>query len=313
MTAHDSELTQREADAPAAPGSAGSGGRRDRGEGRSARERRRRPGAVLAYVLAAVLVIWTLIPFLVTISTSFKVKTEVFGNPGLIPRDPTLAAYQDVLSSSGFHVSLLNSIIVGAGTTVLTLLLSVPAAYAFVRFQFKGRHLLLLIALIPRLVPTTSLLVPLYRMAVDIHAYDRLVTLIVVNTALISPLAVWLLVGFYQKIPRDMEEAASLDGANIWQVIRYVVVPLSLPALITIGVLAFREAWNEFTLVLVLTNASGARTLAYELYHTQGGIESIPNYPGSAAFALLTIVPFLLVYMRIERYVVAGITAGSGK
>lgn len=273
----------------------------------------RRRHSVFAYVVAAIILVWTVVPFLVTIATSFKVKTEVFGNPGLIPEHPTLNAYREVLSSEGFHVSLLNSIIVGLGTTALTLVLSVPAAYAFVRFQFKGRHLLLLFALIPRLVPTTSLLVPLYRMSIDFNMYDRLVTLIIVDTALIAPLAVWLLVGFYQKIPRDMEDAAAIDGASIWQVIRYVVVPLSLPALITIGVLAFREAWNEFTLVLVLTNASGARTLAYELYHTQGGIESIPNYPGAAAFALLTIVPFILVYMRIERYVVAGITAGSGK
>jgi multiple sugar transport system permease protein len=285
---------------------------RPRGDGsRHSRRRRRRP--VFAYVAAVVLVVWTLIPFLVTISTSFKVKTEVFGNPGLIPRDPTLAAYREVLGSSGFHHSLLNSVIVGIGTTVLTLVISVPAAYAFVRFKFKGRHLLLLFTLIPRLVPTTSLLVPLYRMSIDLHVYDRLITLIVVDTALVAPLGIWLLVGFYQKIPRDMEEAAGLDGAGIWQVIRYVVIPLSLPALITIGVLAFREAWNEFTLVLVLTSPSGARTLSYELFHTQGGIESIPNYPGAAAFALLTIVPFVLVYTRIERYVVQGITAGAGK
>ena len=105
---------------------------------------------------------------------------------------------------------------------------------------------------------------------------------------------------------------ASVDGANMWARIRYIVMPLSLPALITIGVLSFREAWNEFTLVLVLTTSPGKRTLPYELYLMQG-IQGIQNYPAEAAFTVLTILPFILVYARIEKYIVAGITTGSVK
>ena len=273
---------------------------------------RNRATQVALFIPLLVLFLWTVLPFFVTFVSSLQTRGEVFAHPGFWPADPSLKSYSEVIGSSTFHATLLNSVIVGAGTTLLTLAVSVPAAYAFARFRFWGRHFLLLFAFIPRLVPNLALMVPLYRLAVELGALDHRLTLIVVYTGMLSPLAVWLLVGFYEKVPREIEEAASVDGASLFQRIRYIVMPLSLPALITISVLAFREAWNEFTLVLVLTTSPQTRTLPYELFSMQG-IEGIPNYPAEAAFALLTVVPFILVYMRIERYVVQGITTGAGK
>lgn len=258
------------------------------------------------------LVAWTVVPFLVTTSVSFKEKGEVFSAPSLIPQTPTLAAYQEVLSSESFTSSFVNSVVVGVGTTVLTLLVGVPAAYAFARFRFRGRHLLLLFTLLPRLVPSLGIMVPIYRLAVAAGALDKRTTLIIVYTGMLLPLAVWLMVGFFQQIPRDIEEAANVDGATLWTRLRYIVAPLAAPAMITIGVLAFREAWNEFTLVLVLTSTPGKRTLPYELYLMQG-IEGLANFPAEAAFTILTVLPFILVYTRVERYVVAGLVSGSGK
>ena len=266
---------------------------------------------LLALPLIA-LVAWTLVPFLVTISVSFKERAQVFADPGLIPDAPNLDAYREVLSSESFTTSLVNSLIVGIGTTLLTIVIGVPAAYAFARFNFRGRHLLLLFTLLPRLVPSIGIMVPIYRLAVAVGALDSRLTLIVVYTGMLLPLAVWLMVGFFQQIPREIEEAANVDGANLWGRLRYIVSPLAAPAMITIGVLAFREAWNEFTLVLVLTSTPGKRTLPYELYLMQG-IEGIANFPGEAAFTILTVLPFILIYTRIEKYVVAGIISGSGK
>ncbi len=258
------------------------------------------------------LMIWTLAPFLVTFSVSFKERSDVFADPGLIPSNPNLEAYREVLSSESFTTSLVNSLVVGAGTTLLTLAIGVPAAYAFARFRFRGRHLLLLFTLLPRLVPSLGLMVPIYRLAVAFGLLDKRLTLVIVYTGMLLPLAVWLMVGFFQQIPREIEEAANVDGASLWGRMRYIVAPLAAPAMITIGVLAFREAWNEFTLVLVLTSTPGNRTLPFELYLMQG-IEGIANFPGEAAFTILTILPFVLVYTRIERYVVAGLTTGSSK
>ncbi|HEU4894804.1 MAG TPA: carbohydrate ABC transporter permease, partial [Acidimicrobiia bacterium] len=255
---------------------------------------------------------WTLAPFLVTISVSFKERAQVFADPGLIPNAPNLDAYREVLSSDSFTTSLINSLIVGIGTTLLTIAIGVPAAYAFARFNFRGRHLLLLFTLLPRLVPSIGIMVPIYRLAVAVGALDSRLTLIVVYTGMLLPLAVWLMVGFFQQIPREIEEAANVDGASLWGRLRYIVSPLAAPAMITIGVLAFREAWNEFTLVLVLTSTPGKRTLPYELYLMQG-IEGIANFPGEAACTILNVLPFILIYTRIEKYVVAGIVSGSGK
>lgn len=258
------------------------------------------------------LLIWTVAPFLVTISVSFKDRAAVFADPSLIPSSPRLDAYREVLSSESFATSLVNSIIVGLGTTLLTVALAIPAAYAFARFRFQGRHLLLLATLLPRLVPGLGIMVPLYRLAVTFGLLDKRLTLIVIYTGMLLPLVVWLMVGFFQSIPREIEEAANVDGATLWHRLRYIVAPMSAPAIITVGVLAFREAWNEFTLVLVLTTNPATRTLPYELYLMQG-IEGIANFPGEAAFTLLTVVPFVLIYSRIERYVVAGVVTGAGK
>ena len=267
--------------------------------------------ALLALPLVA-LVLWTLAPFLVTVSVSFKERADVFANPGLIPTNPNLDAYREVLASESFTTSLVNSVIVGVGTTLLTLVIGVPAAYAFARFNFRGRHLLLLFTLLPRLVPSLGLMVPIYRLAVATGMLDKRLTLVIVYTGMLLPLAVWLMVGFFQQIPREIEEAANVDGASLWGRLRYIVAPLAAPAMITIGVLAFREAWNEFNLVLALTSTPGSRTLPYELFQmTQ--TTGFQDNPGQAAFAIMTIIPFIFVYLRLEKYVVSGLTSGALK
>ncbi|MPZ59871.1 MAG: ABC transporter permease subunit [Propionibacteriales bacterium] len=267
---------------------------------------------VLLWIPLIILVLWTVMPFLITMSISLKARGEVFADPGLLPDSPRLDAYREVIARPGFRGAFLNSVLVGFGTAALTIAISVPAAYAFARFGFRGRHLLLLFTLLPRLVPSLGLMIPLYQIAVTAGMLDKRLTLVIVYSGMLVPLAVWLLVGFIQQIPRELEEAANVDGASMFKRIRYIVLPLALPALITIGVLAFREAWNEFTLVLVLTTTPGKRTLPYELYLMQG-IQGIQNYPAEAAFTILTIVPFILIYTRIEKYIVAGITTGSVK
>ncbi len=267
---------------------------------------------VLISIPLILLVIWTVGPFLVTLSVSLKDKVEVFADPSLIPANPSLDAYGDVVRSDSFTTSFWNSVFVGLGTTALTILISVPAAYAFARFRFRGRHLLLLFTLLPRLVPTIGMMIPIYRLAIATNMLDRRLTLIVVYTSMLLPLAVWLLVGFFQSIPRDIEEAANVDGASLWGRLRYIVVPLAAPAMITVGVLAFREAWNEFTLVLVLVNSPGNRTLPFELYKLQG-VEGVADYPIEAAFTVLTILPFIIFYTFVEKHVVAGLVSGSGK
>lgn len=277
-----------------------------------ARRGRRPIRGYLVWIPLAVLVVWTVLPILMTLSVSLKTRADVFATPQLIPPDPTLEAYRSVLDRAGFRSAFVNSMVVGVGTSLLTLVLAIPAAYAFARFRFRGRHLLLLFTMLPRLVPGLALMVPLYRLAAAVGAIDQRWAIIVVFSGTILPLAVWLLVGFFQQIPRDLEEAASLDGANTYRRLRHVVLPLAVPAIIAIGVLAFREAWNEFNLVLALTQSPGNRTLPYELW-LMTDTTGFQDNPGQAAFATLTLIPFIFIYLRIERFVVGGITSGAMK
>ncbi|WP_185020779.1 carbohydrate ABC transporter permease [Histidinibacterium lentulum] len=260
----------------------------------------------------AALVVWTLGPFLISVSVSFKAPAQVFADPGLIPDEPTLDAYKRVIDRPGFRSALWNSVVIGFGSLILTLLIGVPAAYAFARFRFRGRHLMLLFALLPMLVPKVGLMFPLFLVAVELKAFDSRLFLILVFTGMLLPLAVWLLIGFFQAIPRELEEAAAVDGASQLRMLFHVVLPLSIPALLTVAVLAFREAWNEFELVLALTQTSASRTLPYELYLMQSAT-GIADYPLQNAFALLTILPLILVYLRIERYVAEGLLSGAVK
>jgi ABC-type glycerol-3-phosphate transport system permease component len=258
------------------------------------------------------LVLWTVGPFLISASVSFKAPAHVFSSPGLIPDQPTLGAYARVLQRPGFQQALWNSVVIAMGSLVLTLIVAVPAAYAFARFRFRGRHLLLMFSLLPMLVPKVGLMFPLFLLAVNVGAFDSRLFLILVFTGMLLPLAVWLLLGFFQAIPRELEEAAACDGATQLSTIVNVILPLSIPALLTVAVLAFREAWNEFELVLALTQTAASRTLPYELYLMQDAT-GIADYPIQNAFALLTIVPLIFVYLRIERYVAEGLLSGAVK
>lgn len=266
----------------------------------------------MVWLPLAALVLWTMGPFLISLSVSFKQPAHVFSDPGLIPDEPTLDPYIRVLERPGFQKALWNSIVVGFGSLFITLLVGVPAAYAFARFRFRGRHLLLLFSLLPMLAPKVGLMFPLFLLAVELGAFDSRLFLIFVFTGMLLPLAVWLLVGFFQAIPRELEEAAAVDGATQFATIRTVIMPLAIPALITVAVLAFREAWNEFELVLALTQTADSRTLPYELFLMQDAT-GIADYPIQNAFALLTIVPLVLVYLRIERYVAEGLLSGAVK
>ena len=261
--------------------------------------------------MLAFVVVWTLAPFVVTLSASLKSRGAVFADPSIIPAQPSLDAYREVLARPGFRRAFLQSLTLGFGTGALTLVLAVPAAYALARFRFRYRHLLLLLVIAPRLVPGVALLLPLYRVAALLGVLNSTLTLIVVYSGALLPLAIWLLMGFFQQIPKEVEEAAAVDGASLRQRLWYIVLPLSIPALLTIAVLAFREAWNEFQLPLVLATQADSRPLPFELYSLQG--LNLANLPAESAFALLTIVPLVLVYVWIERYITQGMVSGAVK
>jgi ABC-type glycerol-3-phosphate transport system permease component len=273
------------------------------------------PGAgatrVFVWFALILLTIWAVLPIIWSFSASLKTPLTLYST-GLIPESPTLDNYARVLTSDGFPTYLWNSLYLALASTAIALFISVLAAYGFARYAFAWRHVLLLFILVPRILPRASLIIPLYDLVVSLNLLDTYTVLIITYCATAVPMATWILMGFFRAVPRELEEAAAIDGASLWQRIWLVVVPISLPGMLTAAVLSLREAWNEFPFVLAFTTSSELRTLPYQLFLMRDSM-GIQDWPLINAFTITTIIPILVLYLIFERQIVAGLTSGAVK
>jgi ABC-type glycerol-3-phosphate transport system permease component len=268
---------------------------------------------LLFLVVAVFLVTWALMPLLWSLSASFKGTMAVYENrANLIPRNPTIQKYIDVFEFKGFGRYAFNSGVLAVSSTGLAMFVSVLAAYAFYRYAFKWRHILLLAILIPRIIPRASLIVPLYQLIEGLGLLNTYTALIVTYTSTAIPLGTWILIGFFGNVPPEIEDSAEIDGASVWQRIWRVIVPLALPGMVTVGVLSFRQAWNEFPFVLAFTTSQEMRTLPYQLFLLRDTM-GIQDWPLINAFTIVTILPIVILYMLFERRIVSSLTSGSLK
>lgn len=267
---------------------------------------------VLIGLPLAVLVIWTTLPILWAVLSSFKEPLEIYESRTLLPRAPRLDAYIQVLTMPDFGRWLFNSVLVTVVATLVPLAISILAAYAFARYAFRFRHILLLLYLIPRIIPRVSLIVPLNDLMTDLGLINTYWVLFITYTASAIPLATWILVGFFAAVPKEIEESATIDGAGMWSRLRHVMLPIAWPGVVTAGVLCIREAWNEFAFVLALVTETGMRTLPYQLYMLKDSM-GVQDYAVYNAFAVLSVLPLLIVYLLLERRVVESIVSGAVK
>lgn len=268
-------------------------------------------GSNIIWVGVILLIVWTFLPLVWSITASFKTPNEVY-TFGILPEDPSADSYRDVFNSRNFWRYMYNSMFLAVISTFVSVTVSAFAAYAFARFAFRFRHTLLLLILLPRLIPRVSLIVPLYQLLLSLGLMNTRTALIVTYTASAIPLATWILVGFFAALPKDLEEAAAVDGASRFQQLWKIVLPLSVPGLVTVGVLAFRDSWNEFPFVLAFTSGADQRTLPYALFLLSDTV-GLQNWPLVNAFALVTIIPILVLYLRFEKHIVSGLTSGAVK
>lgn len=266
----------------------------------------------LVWLPALLLVVWTATPILWAFTASLKQPLEIYESTSLLPRSPSLDAYRQVVQMRGFPRWFLNSVVITAVATVVPLVLSVVAAYAFARYAFRLRHVLLLLFLIPRILPRVALIVPLYDLLFELGLLNTYAGLFLTYIASAVPLATWLLVGFIAGVPRELEESAAIDGASLWIRLRYVVIPMIWPGIVTAAVLCVREAWNEFPFVLAFTNTTEMRTLPYQLYVLEDAM-GIQDWAVYNAFTIMTILPLLVLYLLLERRIVSNIVGGALK
>lgn len=298
------------APADGAAGTQGPAGRRARARAEQRRTRSLMLGEsklarVLAFVALLVAALLWLIPIAWGVLTSLKSETDAAATPlQIMPQNGfTLEAYRNVLTNGQLPRWLLNSVLVSLAVTIITVVISVLAAYALSRLDFRGRKWLLAVTLAAIMVPGQILIVPLFKEMIALHMVDTYWGMILPQV--IAPVNVYILKKFFDGIPIELEEAARIDGAGPWRVMWSVIIPLSRPILVAVAIFTFIASWNNFLWPFIVTSNPDLMTMPV-------GIATVKNaygvqYAQSMAAAVIAALPLLIVFMIFQRQIVKGI------
>lgn len=259
-------------------------------------------------LISLVFLVPVLFVFFWMISMSFKNQVEISAAaPTLLPANPTLEWYRDLLERTPFLKYTLNSLIVGVTATGLGLAFGLPAAYAINRWRLGGFSTLFLVA---RIVPAISYLIPWFIISKRLGLGDSLVVLVFLHLVVTLPLIVWIMIGFFESLPRELEDAAMVDGCNAWQAFSRVALPLVRPGTVAAAILAFISSWNNFLFAAVLAG-NESKTLPVVVYGLLEAEQA--NWGPIMAGATLVSLPVLLGALFFQRFLVTGLTAGAVK
>jgi multiple sugar transport system permease protein len=272
--------------------------------------RRSRGATALVHLLVAGTMLLFMFPLVWLFLTSIKPPTETFAYPPVFIFKPTLESYDQVFAQSDFPRYLLNSVIVGVLSTAVALAIGLPAAYALARMRVRGRGAWRAAALIPQMLPPIVVVIPIYMIFRSLGVLDNVFSLAFTYLALTVPIAVWILTNFVEDLPRELDEAALVDGASRLQVLRQVVLPLVRPGLAATAVICLLYTWNEFLYALILTGKD-AKTAPVAIV---GFMTNKDIYWGRiAAAGTVVLVPVLAFGIVAHRHLVRGLVSGAGK
>ena len=286
-----------------------------RGKLRAAKARgpeRRWVRPLLLWLAVILIIIFCLFPFYWLINVSLKTGPELSA-ADLLPPSPTLDNYQSIFENADFTKALRNSVGITAITTVLALMFGSFAAYALARLRFPRKFLLLAVILSITTFPPIAIAAPLFKLWTELGLYNTWAGLIIPNLTFALPLCIYILASFFREIPKELEEAALVDGATHFQAFRKVVLPLAAPGLVTAGLLTAFFVWNEFLLAITLTSSPSARTVPAAIAFFTGSQKfEVPLGTISAASVVITI-PMVALVIIFQKRIVAGLTAGAVK
>jgi multiple sugar transport system permease protein len=283
-----------------------------RARARTKTRRKQRNWAWLQWIAVVAILLFCLFPFYWLVNTSLKTGAQL-SDAKLFPSNPTLNNYKSIFQDSNFTLALRNSAIVALSTTVLALVIGSFCAYAIARLHFKHKFALLALILSITTFPGIAIAAPLFKLWTDIGIYNTIPGLVIPYLTFALPLSIYILVSFFREIPRDLEEAALVDGATNFEAFRKVIVPLAAPGLATTAILAFIAAWNEFLLASTLTSSREARTVPVAISQFTGSSQfEVPLGTQSAASVVISI-PLVLLVLLFQKRIVAGLTAGAVK
>ena len=273
-----------------------------------------RAGRSALYWLAlSPLILAILFPFAVMVSTAIRPRAEILVFPPVwLPQQIRLANFVDMWRAVGFGQALVNSILVSAGATALCLIIAIPAAYATSRMPFRGQRLFRQFLLVTQMLSPVVLVLGIFQLMVRMGLVDKLYALVLCYAAFNLAFAVWMLQAYFRTIPRELEEAATLDGASAFQRLWLVFLPLAAPALGVTATFVFIYCWNEFVLALTLLRSNQNFTLTFQIFSLVGGRYAI-EWDNVMAATLLASVPVAIVFASLQRYLVSGLALGAIK
>jgi ABC-type glycerol-3-phosphate transport system permease component len=249
-----------------------------------------------------------LVPVYVMITGAFKTQAEFLASPWSLPASWSFRNF-GVAVSNGFGRWLLNSLIVTSISVAATMALAASAAWGYSRWRFAGKQAVLSLCIALMVIPPVVLLVPLFQLGAYLHQISTFQVVIVIYTGLMLPFSIYLLASFFSQIPESLVEAAIVDGASSWTVFRRVVLPLSGPPLITLGVVNLLWAWNELLIALVFLQSDTKKTLMVGISEFQSKFNL--NIPVTMAGLSIAVLPLVAAYIFGQRYFIRGLTAGA--
>jgi multiple sugar transport system permease protein len=267
-------------------------------------------GRIFTYLSLCVIVILSLFPLFWMFLTSFKPKYMTFATPPVWFFKPTTENYAQVFLFAEYPKYFANSMIVGLATTIIAVTVGSLAAYAFARFEFRGRNTIQVLMLIPQIIPPVAIIIPLFVLFRTLNLTDKLGTLVFSYLSFAIPIAVWILIGFFRDVPRDLEEAALIDGATHWQALWKVLYPLVTPGLAAAAILIFIGCWNEFLYAVILTGRDSKTVpVAIASFISNKDI----HWGRIAAAGTVMLLPVTAFALSVQRYLVQGLSKGAIK
>lgn len=267
--------------------------------------------SIIKWIIIISFVFYAIFPFLWLVLASLKTNAELLEDPFKLPKVFQFKNYTDAIEAAGLGRLIINSLVISTSATFLNILFSSMVAFAIARHTFWGRNVLFLTISAGILVPLNALIIPYFAIINYLNLYDTRTGLILVYCAIGLPVSTFILTEFFKSIPKEIEEAAYLDGCNF--VSRYfrIMLPLALPGLATAGTFQFILCWNEFIYAMLLTSSTDIRTIQFGIsYFTN---QFFSDYVGMFAAVVVSILPSITVFILFQEKVISGLTAGSVK
>ncbi len=266
----------------------------------------------LIIVLLILGTIWAGFPVIWMLSNSFKGNAEMFANPpALITKNFSFSAYAKIFSNPEQVRFFINSYVISAIVVILTLFIGIMAAYAFSRFNFKGKGAINTVIVAVQAVPPITLLIPYLSLIVTLKIYNTFGALVLTYLVFTLPYCILMVTGYLNTMPKDLDEAVMIDGGSRWTALWRILIPSAIPGLVSVGMYTFMQAWNEYLFALTLTKTNDMRTVPVGINLLMG--QHAYEWNQMMAMSVLGSLPILVLFLFFQKYFIAGMTAGAVK